>query len=299
MMQKFNVVCPLAEKDVDSYYRGIDNLEKYLEAKKFVVIGNSKVKKKIEKVGDKRIEYVDENQFVSYNEIKAIIANISNNDEFCLKRTGWYLQQFLKFSYSLICKDEYYILWDADTIPIRKHEMHAGNKLIFDMKTEHHEPYFETFAKLFPQYTKRSSFSYISEHMIVKNSIMRELIVELANTKISGQTWYEKVLNAISVKSLPASGFSDYETYGLFCLNKYPDLYVERKWDSLRPASSYFDFDKMRECDYEWLAKDYDALSFEANRKVKWYMNFICRNRFIQRRYSCKYILRKMHQFTI
>ena len=299
MSQKVNVVCPLAEKDVGSYYRGLDSLEKYIDVKKFVVIGNDKVKEKVEERGDLRVEFVDENQLVSYSEVKDIIAKISSNNEFCLKRTGWYLQQFLKFSYAFVCEDEYYILWDADTMPIHKHEMFDGDKLVFDVKTEHHEPYFETFSKLFPQYIKRLPYSYIVEHMIIKKSIMLELIEELSKAKVSGESWYEKVLNAINLADLPKSGFSDYETYGLFCLNKYPDVYIERKWDSLRPASSFFEYEKMRDCDYEWLLKDYDAVSFEAYIKVKKYMNIICRNRFVQKRFSCKAVLRKLHQFTI
>lgn len=299
MLQKINVVCPLAEKDVESYYKGLDSLEKFLDIKKFVVIGNEKVQEKIVAHKDSRIEFINEEQLVSYGEVKRIIGQISQNDEKCLKRTGWYLQQFLKFSYAFICEDEYYLLWDADTIPIHKHEMSIGDNLVFDVKTEHHEPYFETFAKLFPQYNKRASVSYISEHMIIKKTIMQELIEELSKTSIKGEVWYEKILNAIAEKDLSESGFSDYETYGLFCLNKYPNVYINRRWDSLRPASSFFEFDKMRDCDYEWLLKDYDAVSFEAYAKVKKHINIICRNGFIQKRCSCKKVLEKLHQFTI
>ena len=299
MSVKYNVVSPLAEKDINAYYRGLDNLEKYLDVKKFVVIGNDRVRIKIKEHDDNRVQFVDENQFVSYSEIKSIIQRVSNNDEKCMRRTGWYLQQFLKFSYSLICDDEYYLLWDADTMPIHRHDMFNGDRIFFDMKTEHHKPYYDTFSKIFPQYGRRNELSYISEHMIVKTTIMRKLIDEIKELNISGETWYEKILNAVDINDLAESGFADYETYGLYCLNKYPDLYVERKWDSLRPASSFFKYEKMRDCDYKWLLKDYDAVSFEASRKVKRIINIICRSSYIQKKYSCKKLLEKLHQFTI
>ena len=295
----YNVVCPLAEKDVNAYFAGMDFLRKYLDVKRFIVIGNKKVGALIEKFNDDQVEFEDENQFITYEKVYHIIQKrVGNNDE-CTKRTGWYLQQFLKFSYSLICKDEYYLLWDADTIPIHYHNMFDEDQPVFDMKTEHHEPYFVTFSRLFPNMNKRNNKSYISEHMIVKTEIMRELINEIGSSNVDGDTWHEKIINAIDIKDLPYSGFADYETYGLYCLNRYPNLYKERLWDSLRPASSFFRFDNMRDCDYEWILKDYDAISFEYGRKTKIIMNMICTNRFVQRHFSCKKLLRDLKQFTI
>ena len=296
---RINVVCPLAEKDVENYLRGLPFLDRYLDVKNFVVIGNKNVGYKISKLKKYEVIFVDESQLVSFDEVKNIIARKSENNTACIKRSGWYLQQFLKFSYSLICEDEYYLLWDADTLPIHKHIMFDGDKLCFDMKTEFHEPYFHTFERIFPQYNKRSSLSFISEHMLIKTAVMRELINEISCSNIEGDSWYEKIISAVDIKDLAHSGFADYETYGLFCINKYPELYIERKWDSLRPASSFFEFEKMRECDYSWILKDYDAVSFEASRKVKKWVNILCTNKYIQTHISCKQLLKLLHQFTI
>ena len=296
---KYNVVCPLAEKDVEAYFKGLDYLEKYVNVKRFVVIGNNNVRKKIEIKKDSRVKFENESQLVTYEAVRKIISERTSDNEKCLKRTGWYLQQFLKLSYSLLCEDEYYLLWDADTMPIQRHEMIVDGRPVFDMKTEHNEPYFVTFGRLFPEYKKRNHLSYISEHMLVKTEIMREMIMELGNADILGDMWYEKIINAIDQSDIPHSGFADYETYGLYCLNKYPDLYTERDWDSLRPASRYFVYEEMRECDYEWLRKDYNAVSFEANWKLNKTVNAICKNRFVQSHISCKKLLSILHQFTI
>lgn len=87
--------------------------------------------------------------------------------------------------------------------------------------------------------------------MLIKTEFMRELIKEISSSNIQGESWFEKIINSIDLFDLQNSGFSDYGTYGLYCLNKYPELYKERSWDSLRPASRYFVYDKMRECDYD------------------------------------------------
>lgn len=296
---KYKVVCPLSEKDVETYFMGLDILCQYVKAEKYVVIGNTGVGSLVREHNDKRVGFEDESQFITYERVREYIEKKTSDPEKSEKRIGWYLQQFLKLSYSLICKDEYYLLWDADTIPLHEHIMIGNGQPVFDMKTESHKPYFDTFSRLFPLYEKRNEHSYISEHMIVKTEIMREMISEIEKSNMPGIDWYEKIIQAVDADEIPQSGFSDYETYGLFCLNKYPGLYRERKWDSLRPASSYFVYGEMRECDYEWLKKDYDAISFEAGRKVKPLINAICRNSFIQAHLSCKKLLRALFQFTI
>lgn len=293
------IVCPLAQKDIDAYYKGLNTLFRYINIKRVVVIGNTAVGEIIKQYGDDRVHFENEAQFISYDRIREIIRKYSDNNENAMRRTGWYLQQFLKFSYSNICEDEYYLLWDADTMPIHEHVMIEEGHPIFDMKSEHHEPYFKTFSRLFPNLGDRNKLSYISEHMLIKTSIMRELIQEIEMSDLPGDSWYEKIIYCIDKKDLPESGFADYETYGLYCLNKYPELYKERMWDSLRPASCYYKFEEVTEDEKKWLIKDYDALSFEAGWKYKRFVHFILSRKFLQKRIGCKQLLHLMHQFTI
>lgn len=304
MLTEYNLVTPLAEKDVDFYFATLDKKREYLDVKKFIVIGNEKVLEKIKEHNTPDIVFENENQFINYNQVKDMIAFFSNHDKKSIRRTGWYLQQFLKISYASVCEDEYYMLWDADTIPIHKYQFSDNGKLFFDMKTEHHKPYFDSFSRLFPAYKKRNRLSYISEHMVIKTSVMNDLVNELSESNVPGNSWQEKIINSINPKDLGYSGFSEYETYGLFCLNKYPDLYSDREWNSLRPASRYFEFSRMRECDYEWLCKDYDALSFEAScspiTKMRLMINgMIYRSKFVQKSFSCKKLLKALRQYTI
>ena len=96
-------------------------------------------------------------------------------------RAGWYLQQFLKMSYSFICEDAYYLIWDADTIPVREIQMFDEDGVpFFDVKEEYHRPYFTTLNKIFNNRIKKSNpYSYISDHIVIKTEYMRNLILEI------------------------------------------------------------------------------------------------------------------------
>ena len=177
---------------------------------------------------------------------------------------GWYEQQFLKMSYSKICKKNYYLIWDADTVPIKYIRMFKNDKPIFDMKTEHHIPYFNTMNRLIPG-MNFANRSYISEHMLIKTDFMKNLInlIEM-NHNISGKYFWEKILMAIDLKDINASGFSEYETYGTYVDTKYPNFYIHRNWYSKRDSTTYYGkSENLNENDIIWLSQDYDALSFE------------------------------------
>ena len=62
-----------------------------------------------------------------------------------LLRTGWYFQQFLKMGFALskYAKD-YFLIWDADTLPVSNLNFFNNNQPLFTMKTEFHKPYFDT-----------------------------------------------------------------------------------------------------------------------------------------------------------
>ena len=190
-------------------------------------------------------------------------------------RTNWYEQQFIKMAYSRICKKKYYLVLDLDTIPIRPIKMFKNNIPFFDMKTEHHKPYFKTLKRLFPDLHFYNQ-SYISEHMMIKVRLMKKLLNDIEmNKNIPGKVFWEKILMCIDIKDIKYSGFSEFETYGTYVDNKFPNIYKHRKWYSRRDASFFFNnSDNLEEKDIKWLSKEFHALSFE-NWKTSKYNNKI------------------------
>jgi hypothetical protein len=154
-----------------------------------------------------------------------------------LSRAGWYFQQFLKMAFALseYCDTNYYLSWDSDTIPLRKINFFDEKGIpYFTMKTEHHDPYFVAIERLL-RITKTNSRSYIAENMMFNKSIMIDLINTIqSNSHLTGKTWFEKIIYALEPESVSPMGFSEFETYGNYCMTYYPYHYIERTLPSLR-----------------------------------------------------------------
>ena len=268
-MRKFDVIMPLAEKDIASVWTRMVYFKKYLPMKKLVIIGNKKVidimKKKYP---DKMIELIDEDTILKLTDVKDVMKRVSSNDEAAIKRSGWYLQQFLKMLYAEICEDEYYLAWDSDTLPLITVNMIKDDKPVFHMKDEYYVPYFETMNKLIG-INKINKKSFIAEHMLFNCNIMKTLIREIeSNMQLQGEKFYEKILYAIDKKELSQSGFSEFETYGTFCDLRYPNKYIKEDWYSLREGSKYFVDEQFGEREAKWVRKQYMAISFEKSMQL-------------------------------
>lgn len=265
MESKFDLVIPIIERDMQVFERIIEYLWKYLPIKRIVLIGDERVNERLKCNNLKNIDFINENNIIPFDIIHDCMVKISENNVKAVQRTGWYYQQFIKMAYSLHCNEDYYLLWDGDTVPLHKIEMFDGDKPYFDMKTEFYPYYFETLNNLLGL-DKVSKGSFISEHMIISVEIMRNLIEEIENRSvIQGNTFYEKILYSIKKEHLHFSGFSEFETYGTYVQYRFPDRYECREWKSLREGSKYFDINNFNAADSAWLSKQYDAISFEKN----------------------------------
>ena len=205
------------------------------------------------------------------------------------RKDGWYEQQFLKMAYSRICKKKYYLIYDTDTIPIKTINLFENNQPYFDMKTEHHLPYFNTLNRLIPG-LKFSKRSYISEHMMIKTTLMKNLLETIEmNNRIPGKLFWEKILMAIDAKDMNHSGFSEYETYGSYVDTRYPNIYKHRVWHSKRDANIFLgSSENLNEGDIKWFSQYYNALSFEKNPKFNSSNLEIIKDKKLQKMYKPK-----------
>ncbi|RKM60403.1 hypothetical protein D6855_06700 [Butyrivibrio sp. CB08] len=222
-----------------------------------------------------RAGWVDENDIVPFDDVHACMTRrlepILQGKALPRGVTGWYYQQFLKMQYSAICKDEYYMVWDGDTIPCRKINMFSteSGQPYLDLKHEHHPEYFETMGKLLPGFGKVIERSFISEHMLFKCDIMRGLIADIEkNDSIPGVKFWEKIINAIEPEKIYDSAFSEFETYGTYVALKHPSVYRLREWHSFRLGGSFYEIDTITDGDFSWLGVDFDAISFEKGQTV-------------------------------
>lgn len=279
--QSFDTLVVITAPDFDRLKSNYPRLINNLPSEKIIFIGSEEVGTKCEELKNivsnpDKISFINENDILKFDLVhNTVVKHLSpflNGQTVPRRVTGWYYQQFLKMNYSLYCNNDYYMTWDGDTIPCKSFSMfqEGSNAPYMDIKTEFHPQYFDTMAKLIPGMHKCISKSFISEHMLFNTSYMKKMIESIENNKeIDGDKFYEKIIYAIEPNKFQDGCFSEFETYGTYlCLND-PFLYKLREWHSFRLGGEFFDPETIDDADYEWLSKDFFAISFEKGHSVR------------------------------
>ena len=274
---KYDAIIVITAKDfprlVGLYGRMVD----YLPAERVIFISRAGIEEELSRAGlGSSVSFVNESDLLSFDSVKECMTEhlkpLLGNEPVPRAAIGWYYQQFLKMEYAKICEDDYYLAWDGDTIPCAPFSMFQEDtdSPYLDMKREYHALYFETLAKIIPGMKKVIGRSFISEHMLFNKRIMQSLIAKIEeNADIPGKYYWEKIIHAIKPERICDSGFSEFETYGTYVALTEPGLYKLRDWHSFRLAGEFFDPETICDRDFEWLAKDFHALSFEKNHRVR------------------------------
>jgi len=254
----YDVIIPVSYQDVSFIPKVVAFIRKNLIGVSEIFVITSKQHFKYLKKLHDYITLVDEDSLISglsYSSINEILKSKSIHN-----RTGWYFQQLLKFAFAQSrYAHDYYLSWDADTLPLSKISFFEGEHPLFTPKKEFHQPYFITLNKLL-NLKKIVDFSFIAEHMLFKKEYVTELIDSITHSNVEGGTWYEKILNACDFSC--GSSFSEFETYGTYVWHTHPNVYKTRFLNTFRGAG----FIKGRLIDdktLESISIDLDIASFE------------------------------------
>lgn len=179
------------------------------------------------------------------------------------KGAGWYFQQLLKLQYAFVePEDDYYLIWDADTVPLRPMRFFdSAGRMLLTKANEYHAPYFDTYRRLFGEEPNRE-FSFIAQHMLVQKSVAREMLKRIEQRTGGDHNWAWKIM-----RSLPSAGdnlFSEYETYGHYVKNHHPGriAFVERSWQ--REFKLHLRRRIPSEKEIKVLSRAFDYVAFEA-----------------------------------
>ena len=276
-LKPYDTLIVVTPQDFERTYFGRKKLIENLPSRKIYFVGSKAVGELLEKEGwGENVGFIEENELISFDDVYRIVEDIMKDMLAGRKLprgiVGWYYQQFLKMEYANRCSEEYYFMWDGDTVPCKGFSMFSddGSTPFFDVKQEYHEEYFTTISKILPGIKKIIKPSFISEHMLMNTMLMKKLIATIeGNEELEGTRFYEKILRAIPASKIQDASFSEFETYGSFVAVSNPNAYRLREWHSFRLGAEFFHPEKMTEKDYEWLAKDFDAISFEKNQSVR------------------------------
>ena len=179
------------------------------------------------------------------------------------KGAGWYFQQLLKFAFCFQKpEDDYFLIWDADTVPLRPLEFFdESGRMLFTIAMEQHQPYYETYRKLLRQ-EPHPEFSFIAQHMIVQKSILREMLAKIDSNFVGSDSWAWKIMRNLDGTS--TNLFSEYEMLGHYVKNNYPERTSFRKLNWLREGSLQTR-GRPAKADLEKLRQQYDFVAFESS----------------------------------
>lgn len=260
--KSYDVIIPVDKKNS----KFVKNVVKYIrlnlpEANCIYLIANESLFKCLGGGVDNRCILIDENKMIPELNFSDVHHYLLNNGMLNINTVGWYFQQFLKFGFAFTsyCK-EYYLSWDADTLPLSHIHFFENNKPLFTLKKEYHPPYFETLHRLIGL-GKAAKYSFVAEHMMFNQKIVHELIEEIKQSKVKGDNWVEKCINACDFNST-SGHFSEFETYGTYCLVYYPEFYGTQFLNTFRSAA-LIRGRYINDFIIERLAMDVDIASFE------------------------------------
>ncbi len=277
MNEIFDAIVVITPNDFKRLQNNYAQLVKCLPSESLIFVGSSEVEELLTSLNlGEKVKFMNENDILPFDDVHNCMINRMSEFlagiEWPRRCTGWYYQQFLKMQYSKISKHRYYMSWDGDTIPCKPFSMFKDDTDIpyMDTKEEFHQEYFDTIGLLFPGFRKCIASSFISEHMLFDCNIMGSLIDRImSNPTLNGDTFYERIINCLTPEQLNGNSFSEFETYGTFVCFTNPSAYKLREWHSFRLGGEFFDPDKITEHDYEWLGKDFFAISFEKGHTVR------------------------------
>ena len=264
-VNKYDAILLVTEKNLPVLEISFPYIRDNLGAQNIYAIAPSRIKDKLIFMG---VSYIDEDCLIpdlTFSRIKQLIENRGLDT----RRTGWYYQQFLKYGFSYVTENEYYLTWDADTIPLNKISYFINGKPSFVEKKEMHQGYFNTLNTLFDGniYRYNPNISYVAENLLFNTSIVKEIIEIIeSNDKIAGNTFYEKIINAVAPQDFQ-SGFSEFETYGNYVRIKHPSLYGSLNLRTLRNGSFFVGIEPTQD-QVEWAQRDFDIMSIEGRQTV-------------------------------
>jgi len=252
MLNKVISVCNRSDSDV--FKISARYIRKYISAKKFVVI-----------VPEKDLDY--------FYSLKIDEFNIESEEKYphiykLLKkkklglRFGWYLQQFIKMAELDDGNvNDINLIWDADTIPLRKIEFEKNGKLYFFQGKEYNLPYFKLIKSLIGS-EKLISTSFIAQCLPYKVKWFRNFKKEIEKKNYGN--WFEEIINLIDLNE--NSGFSEYETLGTYAVRNFKnEMVISNNTDEwYRYGNSLIDSPKNIHKYHNRLKTRYKFISFES-----------------------------------
>lgn len=225
-----DIYIPASIKDVIALRQVIENALTHINhpINKLYIVGKRCIE--FEKICNEfNATFLNETEVLGYDKDR---INYWVNGE---DRSGWLYQQLLKLNADRVVEMEYFLVLDADTILLKQKIFYYRGRMIFDFSQERHEPYHVVYEKILKRKTT-SRLSFISHYMLFNKELLQRLKLEIE--LIHGKNWDDAILENVDYTN--TSGFSEYELYGNFLLEKCPyKIKMEYWFNSISQSNSY------------------------------------------------------------
>jgi hypothetical protein len=272
---KIDIVVTCLKRDLPLLERAYRNLKIHTPIKHLNVITPKENFPEFERTLGPDVILHDENVMiagVTLEKLKVIpMAKMSQGH-------GWYFQQLLKLQFAFLNEEnDYYLIWDADTIPLRHMEFFdEKNRMWITKATEYHQPYFKTYRNLLGEEPNRG-FSFIAQHLVIQKSVAREMLQAIEHHCPGDENWAWKIMRNLAGEG--SNRFSEFETYGHYIKNRYPERIAIRELPWLRHGARVCGRNPSHK-DLVKLGEKYCYASFEASdnlyrRSGRWVRNHL------------------------
>lgn len=215
-------------RDLPLILKNYINFKKFYEKIKIYIICPSKDLSHFkEKLYYDEFTIISEDKIISFKEFELIFIkeseNISYQSEF-RKRLNWYYQQILKISFIINFvndKKQNIIIWDADTVLLKKMDFYSGNQSInYGTFNEFHKQYYvtnqkilKTIPKYFISFLNQFISTTVEEVFLLEKNLFKKIKIESQNLPIKLS---ELILKNIFLghKVYNGSMFSEFELIG-------------------------------------------------------------------------------------
>jgi hypothetical protein len=252
--EKLDIFIPCTIKDLDNLPLCIEGIKKNLAhpiGTINVVAPDDFIIKKL--CNSINVNFIDEKSVISLDK-KTIKYSLKGYD-----RSGWLYQQILKYSLDEFTLHKNYLVVDSDTILIRPQKYEHNGKLLLQVSDEFHKTYFDVYSKI-TKLKPTSLLSSVAHSMIFNKKILKELKHEIS--KVNNKNWIEAIIENTDKNDL--SGFSEYETYGLWTHDKYNSIiYREYFFNKFLSTKKKFDLESLTSL----FGKQYKSVSIHKYKK--------------------------------
>lgn len=143
-------------------------------------------------------------------------------------RSGWLFQQLLKYGMSGLVEQEHYYVIDADTVLVTQQRFEDAGRLVLLHSDEFHRPYFSVCGNLL-RITPTILLSCVAHQMFFSVSRLQAMLATIGASSTHG--WWESILENVDYSD--NSGFSEFETYGQWCMKEYSGETQREYWYNL------------------------------------------------------------------